>query len=395
MASIQQDLLDLPLGDELAAFRAEVSGFFREQMARAPRHLDPRDLTGFDESFERDLLRAAGERGLLGMHLPREHGGGGRPLSYKAVFDFEAAYWNAPAIDTPVTLVAPQILAFGSPAQREAWLGPMIRGELLACIAYSEAGAGSDLSAIETRAHREGEGFVISGSKAHVTAAHKADLICLIARTDPDAPVRSGASILVLDMRSPGISVERRATMNGWTLGDVRLDEVRAGPDALLGEWNGGWAQMAAALRAERSGMFHVGWAVRNLEDLVAHVRAGGRIGVPRALARERLARLRCDLETALGFSLRVVAAQDAGNPEPHEASMAKLYATELLQRIARVATSLLGPAGSVLPGGPGAPVDGRFAWEYLERVHPTIGAGTSEMQREAIAAAGLELPRR
>jgi alkylation response protein AidB-like acyl-CoA dehydrogenase len=388
--------MDFRLSAELEAFRAEVSAFFREEMApeRTAGHLDASDLTGYDEAFERELLRRAGARGFLGIHVPVEYGGGGRPLAYKAMFDLEAGYWNAPAIDTPLTLVGPALLANGSAAQKQRFLPPMIRGELLMCIAYSEADAGSDLTRVATRARREGDGFVLDGEKALVTAAHKADFCCLIARTDPEAPARRGMSMFLVDLKLPGVSVRRRRTLNDWTLGEIRFESVALPGDALLGEWNAGWRQMAGALVAERSGMFHLGWATRHLELLVEHVREGRELAAPRELVRLRLAQLRCELEIAARFARRVLWRQSQGELPAHEPAITKVYTTELLQRIAQVATEALGPAGLLRPGARSAPFGGLFSWEYVERIHPTISVGSNELQRTGIATAGLGLPR-
>jgi alkylation response protein AidB-like acyl-CoA dehydrogenase len=388
--------MDFRPSAELETFRAEVHEFFRAEMApeRTAGHLDPTDLTGYDEAFERALLRRAGERGYLGIHVPVEHGGGGKPLAYKAVFDFEAGWWNAPAVDTPVTLVGPVLLAHGSAEQKARLLPGMLRGERLACIAYSEAGAGSDLASVTTRAWREADGFVIEGEKALVTAAHKADLCCLIARTDPDAPARQAMSLFIVELRTPGIRVTRRRTINDWTLGEIRFERARVPAGALLGEWNGGWRQLAGALLSERSGMFHLGWATRHVELLVEHLRAGGELAVPRELVRPRVAQLRADLEVAQRFARRVMWRQARGALPAEEASMTKVYVTELLQRIAQVATEALGPAGLLRPGAPGAPFEGLFAWEYVARIHPTISVGSNELQRTTIATAGLGLPR-
>jgi alkylation response protein AidB-like acyl-CoA dehydrogenase len=388
--------MDFRPSAELEAFRAEVHAFLREEMApeRIAGHLDPTDLTGYDESFERELSRRAGARGFLGVHAPVEYGGGGRPLAFKATFDFEAGYWNAPVIDTAMTLVGPALEASGSAAQKARWFPPMIRGELLMCIAYSEADAGSDLTRVSTRARREGDGFVLDGEKALVTAAHKADWCCLIARTDPAAPARKAMSLFLVDLRSPGVQVRRRTTINDWTLGEIRFASVELPADSLLGEWNAGWRQMAGALLAERSGMFHLGWATRHLELLVEHVRGGGELAAPRELVRLRLAQLRCELEIATRFARRVMWRQMQGELPAHEPSITKIYTTELLQRIAQGATEALGPAGTLRPGTRGAPLAGLFAWEYVERIHPTISVGSNELQRTTIATAGLGLPR-
>ncbi|MCE2392250.1 MAG: acyl-CoA dehydrogenase family protein [Proteobacteria bacterium] len=385
--------MDFEYPAELAAFQAEVRAFFAEEMApeRTRGQRDPRDLTGYSEAFERALQRRAGERGYLGISVPREHGGGGRPLSYKAVFGFEAAYHDAPAIDTALTLVGSQVLGYADDRQRERYLPRMLAGEVLMSVAYTEPEAGSDLTRIQTSARREGGGFVIDGVKALVTGAHKSEYACLVARTDPDAPPRRGMSMFLVDLRGSGIRVERRETMNRWTLGEIHFESARVPGDALLGEWNRGWPQMAGSLLAERSGMAHMGWATRNLEILCAHAR-GTELG-GRGEVRERLAALRCELATGLHFAKRVMWRQDRGEVPVHEASMAKVYATELLQRIARLGLELLGPEGTLYRGSPSAPYDGLFAWEAIERIHPTLSVGANELQRDAIARAGLSLP--
>ncbi len=380
---------------ELESFREEVRAFFREEMApeRTREHADPLDLTGYDEGFERALLLRAGARGFLGVTLPLEYGGGDRPLAYKAIFDFEAAFASAPAIDTPVTLIAPPLLAFGTEQQKQHYLPRIARGEALACIAYSEPDAGSDLSRIATVAREDGDGFVLDGHKCLVTAAHKADWCCLVARSDADAPARRAMSMFLVEMSAPGIRVSRRATANGWTLGEIHFESARVPLGSLLGKRGRGFAQMAAALQAERSGMFYLGWATRSFEALVDACRDGDS-ALPRDLLRSRLAQLRCELEVAERFAKRVVWRQARGELPVHEAAMAKLYATELLQRLAQARLEMLGSGASRSAGFAPAAFAERFAYELLERVHATIGAGTSEIQRNAIAQSGLGLPR-
>ncbi len=388
--------MDFRFDPELEEFGVELRAFFAEEMApeRTRGHADPLDLTGFDEAFERALLRRCGERGYLGVSVPKEFGGAGRPLRYKALFAFEAAYANAPAIDTPLTLVGSQMLAYGSPAQKAEFLPAMVQGLGLMCIAYTEPDAGSDLSRIATTARREGEGFVLDGTKSLVTAAHKADHACLVARSDPDAPPRRGMSMFLVSLDTPGIRVERRATANRWTLGELDFEAARVPGSALLGQWNQGWPQMAAAILAERSGMFHLGWAARNFEDLCALCREGTAIVAPRTLVRQRLAQLESELGVAGRFCRRVMWSQDRGEAPVHETSMAKIYVTELLQRIAQTATELMGPFGSLRPGSPRAPAGGRFCYEVIERIHPAVSIGSNEIQRNTIAQLGLGLPR-
>jgi alkylation response protein AidB-like acyl-CoA dehydrogenase len=358
---------------------------------RTAGHRDRRDLTGWDETFERSMLARAAAARLLGVSVPREYGGGGHPRSWQAVVSFEAAYHDAPLIDTAAVLVAPTVLAFGSDEQRERFLPAATAGSCIACIAYTEAGAGSDLANIATTAADDGhDGFVLDGEKVLVTAAHKADWCCTIARTDPSSEGSRGLSMFLVDMRTPGVEIERVPTANGWTLGTIRFGNARVGADAPLGERDRGWRQLGAALMSERSGLAWLGWASRNVHTLVDTFR-----GTSDALARDALAELTTRLFIGLRLSERVLRLQDADQTATVEAAMSKVWATELLQRIARVGDTLLGPGSVLAPGWFGdVPLATWFAYETVERLHPTLSVGANEIQRTTIGQIGLGLPR-
>ena len=383
---------DFRLGPEVEAFRREVRTFLDEAMAdaRTRGRRDPLDLTGWDESFERVVVRAAGLAGLLGVSLPHELGGRGEPRSRQAVLSYEAAYRDAPLIDTAAALVAPTVIEFGSDAQREGFVRDAIAGTVQACIAYTEAGAGSDLSNIATTARAAGGGYVLDGEKVLVTGAHKADWCCTVARTGAGSHGRRGLSMFLLPMTTGGVVVERVPTANRWTLGTIRFEGAEVPGDALLGERDEGWRQLTAALLGERSGAAWLGWAARNLDALRALGARNGDDTVRDALA---------DLETRLflGYRMaeRVIRAQDDGRAPLVEGAMSKVWATELLQRIARVGAALLGAAAAVQPGWFGDDALGPwFAYETVERLHPTLSVGANEVQRTTIADAGLGLPR-
>ncbi len=405
-------MVDFRFSAAAEALRTEVRGFLASALSPAAvdGQSDPSDLTGLSEAFERRLHREAGARGWLGM-----------PSGQQAVFDYEVARADAPLVDTAMTLAGRVVAEYGSPDQRRL-LAQMAAGEVTLCIAYTEEGAGSDLSAISTVASAAGGasgsagaggagGWVLRGTKVLVTGAHKADWCCTVARTRLDVPARHGTSMFLVDMRALGVEVVRRPTMNGWTLDDVVFHDVTLGPEALLGELDGGWGQLVSAVAAERTGMFWLGFARHTLDLLVDHVRHGSRDGAPLAddpIARDAVARLAVDLAAAERLARRALWAQShpdaaAGPPLVALAAMAKVVATELLQDIAQAATELAGHAGLAwappfapadeVP--PGAAAGGRFAWEYLERVHGTISVGANELQRDVIAQAGLGLPRR
>lgn len=381
----------LTLDPGVEAFRADVRAFLADALApgRAAARYDRTDLTGWDEGFEREVVRAAGAAGFLGVSLPVELGGGGRPPSWQAALSYEAAYHDAPLIDTAAVLVAPTVAAFGSVAQRDTVVRAACAGTVNACIAYTEAGAGSDLSNVAAAAIAQDDGdFVLAGEKVFVTGAHKADWCCTIARTDESSRGRRGLSMFLVDMGTPGIATERHATANRWTLSTVRFDGARVRADAVLGEVGNGWRQLSGALLAERSGVAWLGWATRALEALLEH---GAGSGDP--VLRFELAGLVTHWFAAVGRVERVLALQDAGAAPFAEGAMSKVCVTELLQRIGRVGATMIGPDALTAPGWFGGPLPEWFAYELVERLHPTLSVGANEIQRTTIADVGLGLP--
>ncbi len=386
----------LTLDPEAEAFRAELRGFLGDVLSdgAAGGARDFSDLTGWDETFERDVVRAAGAAGFLGISLPVELGGGGRPPSWQAAVSYEAAYHDAPLIDTAAVLVAPTVAAFGTETQREQVVRAACTGTVNACIAYTETGAGSDLSNIETSALQTGAlqtgdgGFVLDGEKVFVTGGHKADWCCTIARTDPSSTGKRGLSMFVVDMTTPGVVVERHATANRWTLSTLRFEGVRVDGDAVLGTVGDGWRQLSGALLAERSGAAWLGWATRALEALLDHC-AGTRDRV----LRDDLADLVTRWFAAVGRVERVLVMQDAGAAPFAEGALSKVCVTELLQHIARVGAAALGADALTAPGWFAGPLPEWFAYEVVERLHPSLSVGANEIQRTTIADVGLGLP--
>jgi alkylation response protein AidB-like acyl-CoA dehydrogenase len=377
----------LTLDADAEAFRAEVRDFLTKVLASGRR--DRTDLTGWDEAFEREVVRAAGARGLLGVSLPMEFGGGGKPPSWQAAVSYESAYHDAPLIDTAAVLVAPTVAEFGSAAQREAIVRAACQGTMNACIAYTERDAGSDLSNVVTTATADhADGFVFDGEKVFVTGGHKADWCCTIARTDTSSQGRRGLTMFLVDMTTPGVEVVRHATANRWTLSTITFAHARVGADAVLGEVGNGWRQLSGALLAERSGAAWLGWATRTLEALLDHC-----AGTSEPRLRNALADLVCRWFAAVGHVERVLARQDAGVASITDGALSKVYVTELLQRIARVGAAALGPDALTAPGWFGGPRPEWFAYEVVERLHPTLSVGANEIQRTTIADAGLGLP--
>lgn len=377
-------MTDFRFSDDAEEFRDEV----RAWLATIPAteyaaHSDPADLTGLDLEIERRLQREAGSRGWLSMSLERQ-----------AVFNFEAAYADAPLIDTAMTLAGTALSRFGTGDHHRDLLARMERGETTFCAAYTEPGAGSDLTRIATTATRTDAGWRIDGVKNLVTNGHKADWCVMIARTDPDAAPRRAMTMFCIDMRASGVRVDRPATMNGWTLDELTFAGVEVDDSTVLGTVGEGWPQMARALAAERSGMFWLGFARHALDLLLDHVVTPfqGVVLADDPLVLNEIGRLEAEWSAADRMARRALWSQLTEEDPSSAPAMAKIVATEVLLSIAQSATELCGSAGLVWSPlfasapPPGAAADGRLAWEYLERIHATIGGGANEVHRDAIA---------
>ena len=371
------------------AFRAEVIAWLGQlDPATLAAHADPSDLTGLGEQFERALHAEAGERGWLDL-----------PAELQAVFNFEAARADAPVVDTAMTLIGGAVARFAVNDHHREVLADMAAGRVEGCVAYTEPGAGTDLAALGGRATRDGDGWVLHGTKTLVTGAHKAEWCVTVLRTDAAGPARDALSMFLVDLRLPGIQVRRLPTLNGWTLGEIEFDGARVGPEALLGTEGAGWRQMGMALAAERSGTFWLGFARHALDLLGGYVCTTARDGVLLAddpLVVDEIGRLETAWASADLLSRRALWSQIDDTDVAASTAMAKVVTTELLQEIAQAATEIAEAEGTVwapLFSGdhiPGAAAGGRFAWEYLERVHATIGAGVNEVHRDAIATGVL-----
>ena len=401
--------MDFRFSRDAQSYQEEVRAFFAIEMdpQRTKGQGDHRDLTNLSEDFERALQARAGTHGYLGITVDPAYGGLGKSISHQVVFNFEAARYDAPAIDTAMTLAGHAILAHGTEAQKAAYVPRMLAGEIEMSIAYSEANAGNDLSALEATATAvndgDGDGFVLRGTKVMVTGAHKADHAVTIVRSNPDVPVRQGMTMFLIDLKAPGVVVRRRAIMNNWTLGEITFDDLRLGPEAVLGQVDQGWTQVISSLEAERSGIFHLGFIAHVLDELVNYAQSATRDGVRLAddpVVRDRIAGLYVELESGLRLAKRTTWLLETGQPNNVAASMSKVFTTELEQRVAQAATEIAGHRGSVYAELFGddipdlAAARGRFAWEYLERVHGAISVGSNEVHRDGIAQAGLRLPR-
>jgi alkylation response protein AidB-like acyl-CoA dehydrogenase len=336
-------------------------------------------------------------KGWTAPAWPKEIGGMGASYTQQAIFNEELAYHRVPGPDlTSVGYVGPTILLYGSDEQKKH-LPAIVRAEEKWCQGYSEPGSGSDLASLQTRAVRDGDDYVINGQKIWTSGAHHANWMFMLARTDPDAPKHRGISYLLLDMKTPGITIRPLINMGGrHGFNEVFFDNVRTPINNRVGEENRGWYVGMATMDFERSALSGSAGLRRTFEDLVRFVRdaAPNEVGMNREIARHELAEAGIEIEVSRMLSFHVLSMQQAGQVPNHEASMAKLYSSELSQRFARLGTRVLGAYGGLRRGSAYARLRGDFAESYMQTVPSTIAGGSSEIQRNVIATRGLGLPR-
>ncbi len=393
--------MDFHFSEEEERFRRELRDFLA---GRLPADWSDRSFLLAQDAPERDelggaLARELGERRWLALAWPERYGGSGASYLQQAVYSEELAYQAAPTNSAAgVQWVGPAIMRFGDEAQRERYLPSIARGEESWCTLYSEPGAGSDLAAIQTRAVRDGDEWVINGQKLWAAGAGRATLGWLAARTDPAAPKHRGISTFVVPMDTPGITMRPIEDITGArTLNEVYLENVRIPADHLVGEENRGWYQVAQTLDMERSGVGTFASGRRNVEKLVEIAKARRDLMAQRPSSRYELADRWIELEVGYQVAYRIPYLQEQGATPNYEASVSKLFGAELTQRIAQTGVQLLGTAGQIAPGpasGAEAPLQGALSRNYLAAVASTIASGTSEVQRGVIARRGLGLPR-
>ncbi|MDO8491237.1 MAG: acyl-CoA dehydrogenase family protein [Dehalococcoidia bacterium] len=384
------------------AFRREIQEFARAELPQGWVGPTYNDEEWGDEEFwtlGEKMAVKVGKKGWLSLTWPREYGGQSRSPVEHAIFKEEMSYNRVPGIDVVGGgIVAPTLLAFGTDEQKRRRLPGIARGDQFWCQGFSEPEAGSDLAALKTQAVERDDCFVVNGQKVWTSGAHKSQWMMLLVRTDPDAPKHRGISVLLVDMKTPGISIRPLINIiGGHAFNEVFLDNVRVPRENLVSEKNQGWRVVTSALNFERSGIERVGYSRRALADIAALVRGVGPTGglSPEAQSvRRRLVDMEIECEVARLFSYRVAWMESKGITPECEAAMSKLLGSELMQHVAQTGMQALGLYGQLAKGSIWAYLEGSIEHLYLSSLGRTIGAGTSEIQRNQVAIRGLGLPR-
>lgn len=395
--------MDFRFTPEEEAFRQEVQRFIKDEI--------PSGYWGGLESefdpdrfeFTKQIARKLGAKKWLAMNWPKEYGGLEVSPIKHMIFKEEAAYHQLPGIDMGVggiTWVGPTLLLLGTQEQKNEHLPPLAAGEKWWCTMYSEPGAGSDMANVMCHAVLQGDEYIINGQKVWTSAAHIADWGWLLVRTDPDALKKHhGISLLLVDMKTPGITVRPLLNMAGHRLfNEVFFDNVHVPKRNLIGEENRGWYHTMIAMAFERTmGVMFAAGARRLIEELVRFAKETKVNGQPLGKdpsIRQKLAELAIEVEIARVMSYRIVWQQTKGEIPGYEAPMIKVFASETLHQMANVGTQIMGLYGQLWLGSKWAPLQGTIADMYMNSIGMLTAAGTSEILRNIIAERGLGLPR-
>ena len=363
---------------------------------KTPELIKELDLLGgiFGGPESKKIIQKIGEKGWLCPTWPKEYGGieSSEMLRF-AVMD-EIAYSGLPSIYVGACMAGPTILKLGSEEMKSRLLPDIAHGKVEYALGYTEPQAGSDLASLEIRAEEKGDYFVLNGQKMFNTSSHVADYHWLAARTDPNVAKHKGISLMVVDLKSPGITIRPMITMAGWRTNEVFYDDVKVPKTSLVGEINRGFYYIMMALDFER--MFTVGHLRHLFEELVEYVKEIMVNGSPLGknhVVRQKLAEIAIELEASQLLYYQLAYLLDMGKTVNYQASMQKVFASEMSQHLTSVGMQIMGLCGQLQAGSKYVPLGGRFEWEYRSSIIETIYGGTSEIQRNIIALRGLGLP--
>jgi alkylation response protein AidB-like acyl-CoA dehydrogenase len=340
--------MDIHYTPEELAFREEVRAFLRDKL---PAELAAKVKLGKRLSKQDNVfwMRTLNDRGWHASLWPVEYGGTGWSVVQKYIFEEECAIFGAPRVlPFGAVMVGPVIINFGTEAQKAYFLPRILDMTDWWAQGYSEPGSGSDLASLKTRAVREGEHYIVNGQKTWTTMGQHADWIFCLVRTDPQAKAQRGISFLLIDMKSPGITVRPIITLDGeHEVNEVFFDNVKVPVSNLVGQENDGWTCAKYLLTHERTGLAGIGFSkqlLRQLKGIAARERKGGKPLIDDPLFRAQIAELEMQLMAAEMSNLRILAAAREGGGSGAESSILKVRGTEIRQAITHLLRKAVGP---------------------------------------------------
>ena len=347
----------------------------------------------------RRVVRQMGKDGWLGIGWPKEYGGQGRSEIEQFVFFDESLRVRAPVPMLTINTVGPTIMRNGTDEQKKFFLPKILAGEIHFCIGYSEPEAGTDLASLTTRADRDGDEFVINCQKTWTSLASDADYCWLAVRTDQDAPKHGGLSMLLVDMKTPGIRIDPLHLLSEHDINSVFFDDVRVPVTSLVGELNQGWKLITSQLNHERVAICAPGMIEGAYESVVEWAAAtkdadGVRI-IDHEWVQTNLAKVKAGIHVLRLLNWKVAWTIAEGmKVNAADASTTKVFGTELFMDAFRALMEVLGQRGYLRRGSDRAVAQGITETLYRSLLILTFGGGTNEIQRDLIGLFGLGLPR-
>ncbi|WP_112469381.1 acyl-CoA dehydrogenase family protein [Streptomyces triticisoli] len=374
------------------ALRTELRAYFEGMMPEDERRRAGEEGVGGDRF--REVVARLGADGWLGIGWPTEYGGQGRSVEEQYVFFDEVQRAGLPFPFVTVNTVGPTLMEYGSDEHKKRFLPGILSGDIVFAIGYTEPEAGTDLASLTTRAVRDGDDFVVDGSKIFTSGANTADHIWLAARTDPDAPKHKGISILIVPTDAEGFSWSPIRTVGGLTVTATYYSGIRVPATDVVGEVNGGWPLITSQLNHERIGLAALGGRTAGLwERVLEWAKDNGTIELP--WVRQEFARTHAKLEAMRLMNWKMTSAVAQGTLTGADAGAAKAYGTETHIDVQRTLTQILGAAGRIRPESPGAVLAGQVEQLSRQGIVNTFGGGVNEILRDMVATQGLGLPRK
>ncbi len=397
--------MDFTLTPEQEAFQSRIRAWLKSNM---PREWTTRVMASSDVprpeayDFLRGWQRKLYEAGFIGLTWPREYGGRGLTFMEELILHEEMATAKAPPILNilGVGMGGPTIIAYGTEAQKKRYPPKIVSCEEIWCQGYSEPNSGSDLAALQTRAVKDGEYWVINGQKVWTSLAHIADWMMLLARTDPDAPRHKGITYFLLDMHAPGVTVKPLRQITGDPeFNEVFFDNVRVHESQVLGGVNNGWQVGLTTLMYERLALgfglqVRLRIALDGLVELARRMEKHGRALTKDPVMRQKIAQLWIDTECLKYTGARAITKLLKGEMPGPEASTGKMIWVDTHQRLQELAMELEGPYSQLVRGSDWAVEGAMWQYTFLRSRANSIEGGTTEVQKNIIGERLLGLPK-
>jgi alkylation response protein AidB-like acyl-CoA dehydrogenase len=393
--------MELAYSKEDEAFRKEVRNWLKHNLPKKDKAIS--DLPPHDpERIKRgkEWQRKLYDAGYVAMGWPKEYGGQGADVMRQTIVNEEMVLARAPGLvgASGLTMLGPTLIQCGSEEQRRRYLPKILTAEEIWCQGYSEPGSGSDLASLRTRAELVGDEFIVNGQKVWTSNAQFSDWMFCLVRTDPDAPKHRGISYILIDMKTPGITVRPLIQMTGDAgFNEVFFEDVRVPRTNLVGELNQGWMVANATLFHERNMLGSTTRTQLMMQNLIRLARSHRRYGKPAAedpLIRQKLADLLTRVEAMKYHSYRQLTDTIKGRSPGIAAMVNKLVGTELNHDICALALEILNSYAPLNRGTAHVIDNGTWAYEFMFTLGLIIGGGTSQIQKNIISERGLGMPK-